>query len=324
MTGPRGHFISTHDSRNCLYKASHSLAGVFTTIIFAGIIIVLVSLPRDAAADITLLQANGNSLNLPAPARRIITLAPNLAELVFAAGAGEYLQAVVEYSDFPAAVLRIPRVGNAFRIDLERIIELKPDLVIGWKSGNPQAALQKLEQLGITVWQIEITRPEEIADAVENISRAAGTLDQGQAVAQQLRDKLSELKRKNAGKKPIMFFYQISARPLYTINGQHIISRSLEICGGRNVFANLQSLAPQVSRESVILADPQTMIAPAIPGQPPALQGWNEWHRLQAVQNKTMLYLPADDISRAAPRLLDSIDLACRLLDEVRAITRKQ
>jgi iron complex transport system substrate-binding protein len=105
---------------------------------------------------------------------------------------------------------------------------------------------------------------------------------------------------------------------LYTINGQHIISRSLEICGGFNIFSDLQTLAPQISRESVILANPQAMIAPEISGSPPALDVWQDWPRLQAVQNKTMLYLPADEISQATPRLLDSIDLACKLLDGIR------
>ena len=274
-------------------------------------------------AGITLPQANGETLSLPAPAERIITLAPNLAELVFAAGAGERLKAVVEYSDFPDQVKQIPRIGDAFRIDLERIIELEPDLVIAWKSGNPQTALQKLEQLGIKVWQVEISRPEEIADAVENISRAAGTQAIGQAAARQLRSKLADLRQQNADKFPVEYFYQIAPRPLYTINGRHIISRSLEVCGGSNIFAELPTLAPQISRESVILADPRAMIAPEIAGDPPALAVWQDWPRLQAVQNRTMLYLPADEISQATPRLLDSIDLACKLLDKVRGTTQQ-
>lgn len=302
MSGPSARYLPS------------ALAAVF----IASLVFLAAGFPGDVSADITLPQTNGETLSLATPARRIITLAPNLAELVFAAGAGEHLKATVEYSDFPAAVSTIPRIGDAFRIDLERIVELQPDLVIAWKSGNPQAALQKLAQLGITVWQIEITRPEEIADAVENISRAAGTHEVGQAFARQMRTRLSALAQQNSGKAPVAFFYQIAARPLYTVNGRHIISRSMEICGGRNIFANLQTLAPQVSRESVILANPQVMIAPEIQGQPPALQHWNEWPRLQAVQNKAMLYLPADNISRAAPRLLDSIELACKLLDKVR------
>ncbi len=287
---------------------------VLLVVVFCGL-----GTAQSITASITLPQANGESLILSSPARRIITLAPNLAELVFAAGAGGRLKAVVEYSNFPEQVAQIPRVGDAFRIDLERIIELKPDLVIAWKSGNPQTALQKLQQLGIRVWQIEITRPEEIADAVEHISNAAGTHDIGKAVALRLRNRLIDLKKQNADKTPVDFFYQIAPRPLYTINSQHIISRSLAVCGGHNVFSDLPVLAPQVSRESVIIANPQVMIAPETAGDPPALLAWQSWSQLQAVQNNNMLYLPADEISQATPRLLDSIDLACKLLDEVRS-----
>lgn len=271
-----------------------------------------------ADPGISLTQAGGETLTLPAPAKRIITLAPNLAELVFAAGAGEKLAAVVEYSNYPAQVQKIPRVGDAFRIDLERIVEIAPDLVIAWRSGNPQTALQKLEQLGINVWQIEITQPEEIAKAVKNISVAAGTQDYGLPSARRLQEKLARLKLDNANKSTVGYFYQVSPRPLYTINGQHIISRSLEICGGQNVFADLPTLAPQISREAVVLADPQAMIAPETPEDQLALAVWHDWPHLQAVQNTTMLYLPADEISQATPRLLDSIDLACKLLDGVR------
>ena len=284
------------------------------------VIILLCSLAttQAAGAEITLSQANGETLTLPEPADRIITLAPNLAELMFAAGAGEHLKAVVEYSNFPAEVAQIPRVGDAFRIDLERIIQLDPDLVIAWASGNPQTALQKLQQLGIKVWQVEITRPKEIADIVESMSRAAGTQRKGEAMARQLRDQLADLKQQNAGKTPLDYFYQIAPRPLYTINAQHIISHSLAVCAGRNVFSDLPALAPQISRESVIMANPLVMIAPKTPDDPTALLTWQDWPQLQAVKNGNMLYLPADEISQATPRLLDSIDLACKLLDEVR------
>jgi len=278
------------------------------------------AISQSSIASITLSQANGDSLTLPGPAGRIITLAPNLAELVFAAGAGGSLKAVVEYSNFPEQVAQIPRVGDAFRIDLERIIQLNPDLVIAWKSGNPQTALQKLQQLGISVWQVEITRPEQIADIVEQISDAAGTRSTGEAVALQLRDRLARLKKQNADKIPVSFFYQIAPRPLYTVNSQHIISRSLAICGGNNVFSDLPALAPQISRESVIIANPQVMIAPETAGDPPALLIWQDWPQLQAIQNDNMVYLPADEISQATPRLLDSIELACKNLDQVRGV----
>jgi len=269
-------------------------------------------------ADITLQQADGENLVIPQAAKKIITLAPNLAEIVFAAGAGERLIAVVEYSNFPEQVAEIQRVGDAFRVDLERIVALEPDLVIAWASGNPQTALQKLEQLGFTVLQVEITRPEEIADTVEMLAHAAGTDVIGKEVANRLRRELANLKQEYLGKTEVSYFYQVAARPLYTVNGQHIISRGLELCGGKNIFSELSSLAPQIDREAVIIADPQIMLAGRTPGEPASLDVWRDWSRLQAVEDNNLFYLPADQVSQATPRFLTSMALACQLLDQVR------
>ena len=286
-----------------------------------GFLLTLGFYPSTSTADIHLAAANGESLTLKQPANRIITLAPNLAELVFAAGAGEHLQAVVEYSNYPPQVTKLPKLGDAFRIDLERITEIKPDLILAWKSGNPQTALQKLSQLGFKVWQIEIDRPEQIAEVMEAIARATGNEAQGLPNAAKFRSRLLRLRQENEYKSRLDYFFQISARPLYTINAQHIISRSLAICGVHNIFSDLASLAPQVSRESVIVKNPQVMIATKVEGVPPSLDVWQDWPALQAVKNKAMFYLPADEISQATPRLLDSIELACKHLDEIRLTT---
>ena len=286
------------------------------------IIVLLCGSAYGVEPTISLPQADGGTMQLPQPAEHIVTLAPNLAELVFAAGAGHKLKGVVKHSQFPAEVKNIPKVGDAFRIDLERIVEMAPDLVIAWRSGNPQTALQKLEQLGLKVWQIEIVHPHEIAQAVESIALAAGTVATGKIVAAQLRDKLAALKQANSHKPSVDYFYQVAAQPLYTVNGQHIISRSLEVCGGRNVFADLPTLAPQISRESVIVANPEAMLAPQYSEGTPGLDNWLDWPQLTAVKNHSLLYLPADQISQATPRLLDSIDLACKLFDGLRQKTR--
>lgn len=282
--------------------------------VLAGLLVIPAS-----AAEITLPQADGEILVLPGPAQRIITLAPNLAEILYAAGAGDRLKAVVEYSNFPEPAMKIPRVGDAFRIDLERIVALEPDLVIAWSSGTPQSALKKLEQLGIRVWQLEISRPEQIAEAIENMSIAAGTEDVGKKEANRLTEKLAGLINNNLNKPPVRYFYQVAFHPLYTVNGEHIISRGLALCGGQNVFSELAALAPRVSHESVILANPEVLMSAQDHESRPALEIWNDWPRMQAVSNGNMFYLPADQISQATPRFLDSIALACQYLDDVRS-----
>ena len=272
-----------------------------------------------AVADIRLEQARPEPLQLAQPASRLVSLAPHLAELVYAAGAGDLLLATVAWSDYPAAAERLPRIGDAFRFDLERILSLKPDLVLAWDSGNPGSALLGLENLGMRVWHVEITRPDDIARTLEAIGRATGREATAMEAAQQLRARLDTLRRRYAGRTPVRYFYQIGARPLYTVDGTHLISQSLAMCGGQNVFAGIGSLAPQISHEAVLQANPEVLLAGRQDGsdEDPLAQ-WRQWPRLQAVQNDALYYLNADHINRATPRLLDSIEQACAFFDRYR------
>jgi len=274
--------------------------------------------PSPGRAGITLTQADGGTLELDAPAQRLVTLSPHLAELVFAAGAGDRLVATVEFSNYPEAALRLPRVGDAFRLDLEAIVAHRPDLVIAWGSGNPAAAQAQLRRLGLRVWSLEIRTPDGIGAALRDIGAAAGTPGPAGAVAGAFDARLAELARRHAGSAPLDYFYQVDAHPLFTINGEHLISQGLALCGGRNVFASEPGLAFQVGHEAVLGADPDAVFAPSADGRPDPLTHWREWPSLAAVRNDALFPLPADTVSRATPRWLDSLELACRQLDGLR------
>jgi len=270
----------------------------------------------NANAEIELPQADGSSLVIPQAASSIITLAPNLTELAFAAGAGEQVIATVEYSEFPQAASALPRVGDAFRLDLERILALKPDLVVAWQSGNPQQAIARLQALGIPTWIVEIRRPEDIATTLEWFGLASGHEDEARKAAAQAQHKLEELSDNFSGLPPVSYFYQVAAHPLFTLNGEHLIAQSFALCGGVNVFQNESALAPQVSTESVIAANPDVLLAPALPGQPDPLQDWRAWSQMTAVRNGRLYTLFADEISRATPRMLDAVSTGCRLMHQ--------
>jgi len=274
--------------------------------------------PLALAADVHLRQADGSDLRLAEPVNRLITLAPHLAEGVFAAGAGEQLIATVEFSEYPAAALDIARVGDAFRLDVERIVALKPDLVIAWDSGNPRPAVEQLRMLGLAVWSVEIREPQGIPAFIESVGHATGHGTAAEAEGRRLRQRLAALEQRHAGADPVRFFYQVDAKPLFTINGQHLISRGLAVCGGVNIFATQPGLAFQVGRESVIVANPDAMFAPRLPGAADPLAPWRDWPGLAAVRNEALFLLSADEISRATPRFLDSLSTACDLLQELR------
>jgi iron complex transport system substrate-binding protein len=266
------------------------------------------------AGEITLGQADGSTLILDSSATRIVTLSPHLAELMFAAGAGDRLIATVEYSNYPESAISIPRIGDAFRLDSERILALHPDLVIAWDSGNPRPAIAQLHSLGVPVWSIEIREPVEIADTIEAMGRATGQTTLAYRAGEQIRQRLSRLSLEYGQSSELSFFYQVGEKPLFTINGAHLISRGLAMCKGRNVFEQEPGLAFQVGYESVIAANPDALFAPLLQDGEDPLSAWREWPAMKAVSRDALYLIPADAVSRATPRFLDALELACKLL----------
>ena len=271
----------------------------------------LFSLPLQA---LEVVDDTGRLVHLDRDARRVITLSPHATELVFAAGAGEKLVAVVAHSDYPAAARRLPSVGDATRLDRERILALRPDLVIAWDSGNREKDLAWLNRAGVAVYRSEPRRLEHIPLDMERIGLLAGTAAAARENAARFRRRLEELRRRYGKTPPVRVFYQLWPRPLMTVGGGHIISEVLRLCGGVNLFSRLPALAARVSREAVILANPQAIIAAADPGAPDPLGGWRRWSTVAAVKSGRLYRIEADLIHRQSPRILDGAEQVCEAL----------
>ena len=254
----------------------------------------------------------GRQVVLEKPAQRIITLAPHTTELAFAAGAGEQIVGVVNYSDYPEAATRLPGVGDATQLDRERILTLHPDLIIAWDSGNRPVDLEWLERQGIPVYRSQPNELEQIASNIEQIGQLAGSQAMASKAASDFRQRLEALRHRYQREVPLTVFYQIWPQPLMTVNGKHIISEVLRLCGGENIFPELPAMAAQVSLESVILADPQVIVASSNDGSGQALEQWRRWGSMQAVKNERLFWVEADLIHRATGRVLDGVEVICR------------
>jgi iron complex transport system substrate-binding protein len=250
--------------------------------------------------------------------RRIVALSPNLAEIVYAAGAGDRLAAVVRFSDYPQPAKRLPQVGDASRLDVERIFAMHPDLVLGWKSGNPPQDLRRLERLDLPVFVTEPRRLEDIARLVRTIGSIAGTPQQAASAADAFDRDLRALREHYGGKRPVRVFYEIWRRPLLTVNAQHIISDVIRLCGGENIFADAPVLTPAVSLEAVLAARPELVLGGSSAMRPKDLSA--EWRALpiSALRNVPVRYVPADLIQRQTPRLAMGARVVCEHLEEVR------
>ena len=259
-------------------------------------------------------------VTLPRPARRILSLAPHVTELLFAAGAGGHVVGAVEYSNYPEAAKSIPRVGNNLQLDLERIVALKPDLIMVWLHGNAQRQLDKLLKLGIPVFYNEPRRLPDIARSLELFGRLAGTEAVALPAAQAFSARESELRARYSGRPPVRLFYQVWERPLMTINGNQIINDVITLCGGQNVFAELKPLVPVVSIEAVLDADPEAIGTAIIDtNRQNGLESWKQWPRLTATARDNFVLIPTDLISRHTPRILDGAQQMCEELDAARA-----
>lgn len=270
-------------------------------------------------AGLTVRDDSGRLVRLAAPARRIVTLSPHLAELVHAAGAGPYLVGVSAHSDFPPPVRRLPVVGGAGRVDLERVLALQPDLVLAWGSGGAAADVERLRSLGVPVVVTEARRLADIARHIELIGRLAGTGYEASRAAFAVRERLKLLNTRYGGRRPVTVFYQIWQAPLMTVNGQHIISEAIALCGGRNVFADLTPLVPTVSLEALFAADPEVIVVSGEPARRDALiAAWQGERRLRAVARGHVYFVDADLMHRATPRMLDGIGTLCEDLERAR------
>lgn len=271
------------------------------------------------AGELRVTDDTGRTVVLAQPARRIVSLAPHVTELLFAAGAGEKIVGTVEYSDYPPKARAIPRIGSYNHIDLERVLAIKPDLAIGWASGNHSADLDRLEKLGVALFTTEPHRLEDVARDMERLGLLAGSEPAARRAAQGFRARAAALQRRYGGRAPVRVFYQIWNQPLMTVNGEHVISDAMRLCGGINVFAPLKTLAPALNPEAVLNANPEAIVASGMAEERPEwLDDWRRYPLLLAVQRNNLFFIPPDLLQRHTPRLLDGAEQLCRALETAR------
>lgn len=253
------------------------------------------------------------------PRPTLVTLSPHLAELVFAAGAGDHLVAVSAYSNYPDKVLALPTIGDAFAVDMEQLALHSPDIVLAWESGTPAGRVDDLRAQGYRVETIRTQSLEDVAQAMQAIGAMTSRSDAADRAAAHFLRQLGSLRSTYSEREPIRVFYQVSAQPLYTVNGSHYVSQLLELCGGENVFADLNDLAPSVVEEAVLVRDPEVLLAGRIDPAERPFAHWERWPSLAAIRFDNRFYVHSDLIGRAGPRLATAGAAICRWLDEGRS-----
>ncbi|MGH8853464.1 MAG: cobalamin-binding protein, partial [Telluria sp.] len=277
-------------------------------------LLALVALGAEAA--VTVVDDAGRRVTVQQPARRVISMAPHATELLFAAGGGARVVGAMNFSDYPEAAKAIPLVGSNSQIDMERVLALKPDLIVVWHTGNTTRQIAQVESLGVPVFHSEPRKLGQVADNIERLGQLLGTGPVAQAAASSLRARLARLEAQYSKRSPVTVFYQIWDQPLYTLNDAQIASDAIRICGGRNVFGALKVVAPEVGVEAVLAADPEAILAgkrydPANPG----LKVWAPYAGMTAVKRGNLVTVDGELLTRPGPRTLEGAAALCEALE---------
>ena len=263
--------------------------------------------------------------------QRIITVAPHLSEMVDAAGGVERLIGVSAYSNFPESVKKLPITSDSRSVDLERMKQLKPDLIIYWRGGMPETQIESIKktfsstgnkgQAATQIISVEPKRLIDIAKDIEAIGKVLGTQAIANKNAKEFSAQIAALKSKyqSSNKRKVRVFYQVWSQPLMTLNQDHLIADIIQVCGGEQLFAKEKLLVPTVSREAVVEANPEIIFTATDSSSMKV--DWSMWTsipQLAASKNQALIALDGDMISRPSPRIIEGANKICSEIDKIR------
>ena len=270
---------------------------------------------------ITVVDDSGETIVLAQPAQRIITLAPHLTEQVFSAGGGERIVATVNYSNFPEAANELLVIGSYKKISYEMVVGLNPDLILTF-GGNGWEMINRLRDLNYTVYVDEPRELEDVASTLTRLGKLLGTESITDVETSRFTERLEKLRRQYSEQQSLRVFYEVWNKPLVTINGKHLISSVMRLCGGQNIFSDALPMAPRISVETVVRRDPHVIIASGHGDQRPDwLDEWENWPSITAVKQGHLYFIPPDILQRHTVRILDGAERMCEFLNLARNST---
>jgi len=269
-------------------------------------------------------DASGYQVDLKQPAKRIVSLSPHITEQLFAIGAGELIVGTVEWSDYPEAARNVPRVGSSSAINYEIVMRLDPDLVLAWRSGNGDQVVARLRALGFVVHVQEPERLEDIPRELSQLGVLVGHEDQAAVVVDDFNTRIAALRETYAERPVVQVFQQIWGQPLITLNGDHLASDIIRLCGGHNIFADAATLVVNTSLEAVLLRDPELIIVTESDSDLTAsLRAWQKRPGIRAVANGQVTAIDPDLLQRHGPRIADGAEQVCEAIERARRARRE-
>jgi iron complex transport system substrate-binding protein len=250
---------------------------------------------------------------------RIVSLAPGTTAMLYAAGAGHCLVGTIAHSKEPAEAASVPVVGDAETFDFERLLALRPTVVVVAVDVVQRVRIDRIRALGIPVYEVHVTSLALMPESVRRLGELAGTAEAAGKRADELRAELDALAERYRGRAPLRVLYQIWDRPIYTIGGRHVITDALRVCGARNVFAELSTAAPAVTREAVLARNPELVLVSAPPASAAEwVAEWRKFPSMSAVRSGNLVPWTDERMDRMGPSVIEATASLCEAIDRAR------
>lgn len=265
----------------------------------------------------TFRDALGREITLENQPLRIIPLAPSLTEILYFLGLGDRVVGVTQFSSYPPEAAKKPRVGSYINLNIERIITLSPDFIIGTVDGNERGDVELLEQAGITVFVVNPRNVEEVIQTIEKVGAVCGVTQRAKALSQQLRHRVDYILQKtNSLRKPLVFL-QIQLQPIMTVNENTFHHDLIRLAGGKNMTEAEPILYPRISLEEVIRRKPEVILISSMEREgrfEKARQEWLKWTSIPAAQTGRIHLIDSDLIDRPSPRFIEGLEAMAKFL----------
>jgi len=274
---------------------------VFLTVFYADF-----SFARTVTDDI------GRSVKITPAPKRIISLAPGITEMLYALGLADNIAGVTTFCDWPAAARTKQKIGGFTNPSIEKIVSLKPDLIIATADGNRQDTVQQLEKLGLPVYIINPADTNGVLRNILQIGKITNRKDAAGKLADRLQKRLNNITAQIRHKKKPRVFFQLGQEPLFTAGSKTLINEAIERAGGINVAGLDTARYPVYSAEGVIASSPEIIVfAPMINDKKSVAvkNYWQKFKDISAVKNNKIYPIDADLINRASPRIFDAIEI---------------
>lgn len=256
---------------------------------------------------------------------RVIALAPHIVESLYAIGAGDQIIGTTAHADYPKAAEDILRVGNYARLQIEKIIQLNPDVIIAWKTGNPSDDLARLEKYHLKVIYSDPQTLEDVGNELIMLGKITGREAAANSVAERYLTKLKNIKQTYAGQQKVSVFYELWSRPLRTVANKAWPQQQIALCGASNPFADAKDDYPSIGLEQVLVTLPQVVVQPSQhSAESPDGLNWPQWQHIPAVKNNFIFRPNADKVHRMTTRMLDEVLVLCEQIDKARQFYQKQ